>query len=102
MDLHCDGLFLEYLRVPVPVSSHRRPTFLSHSSTTYDMESEHIKAIPLSHMVVPTIIKLENTFGETCSEYTVTSKLYVVGSKSFRPDQLFKVTEIKQLCYFST
>ena len=26
---------------------------------------------------------------------------YVVGSKSFRPDQLFKVTEIKQLCYFS-
>ena len=28
--------------------------------------------------------------------------IYVVGSKSFRPDQLFKVTEIKQLCYFST
>ena len=27
---------------------------------------------------------------------------YVVGSKSFRPDQLFKVTEIKQLCCFST
>ena len=27
---------------------------------------------------------------------------YVVGSKSFRPDQLFKVTEIRQLCYFST
>ena len=27
---------------------------------------------------------------------------YVVGSKSFRADQLFKVTEIKQLCYFST
>ena len=27
---------------------------------------------------------------------------YVVGSKSFRPDQLFKVTEIKQLRYFST
>ena len=26
----------------------------------------------------------------------------VVWSKSFRPDQLFKVTEIKQLCYFST
>ena len=30
------------------------------------------------------------------------SRMYVVGSKSFRPDQLFKVTEIKQLCYFST
>ena len=28
--------------------------------------------------------------------------IYVLGSKSFRPDQLFKVTEIKQLCYFST
>ena len=27
---------------------------------------------------------------------------YVVGSKSFWPDQVFKVTEIKQLCYFST
>ena len=27
--------------------------------------------------------------------------IYVVGCKSFRPDQLFKVTEIKQLCYFS-
>ena len=32
----------------------------------------------------------------------VVSEWYVVGSKSFRPDQLFKVTEIKQLCYFST
>ena len=28
--------------------------------------------------------------------------MYIVGSKSFRPDQLFKVTEIKQLCYFAT
>ena len=28
--------------------------------------------------------------------------MYVVGSKSFWPDQLFKETEIKQLCYFST
>ena len=28
--------------------------------------------------------------------------VYVAGSKSFRPDQLFKVTEIKQLCCFST
>ena len=27
---------------------------------------------------------------------------YVVRSKSSRPDQLFKVTEMKQLCYFST
>ena len=28
--------------------------------------------------------------------------MYAVGSESFRPDQLFKVTEIRQLCYFST
>jgi len=26
---------------------------------------------------------------------------YVVGYKSFRPDQLFKVTQTKQLCFFS-
>ena len=30
------------------------------------------------------------------------STAYVVWSKSFPPDQLFKVTEIKQICYFST
>ena len=30
------------------------------------------------------------------------SSCYVVRPKSFRPDQLFKVTQIKQLCYFST
>ena len=29
-------------------------------------------------------------------------KTYAVGSKGFLPDQVFKVTEIKQLCYFST
>ena len=34
--------------------------------------------------------------------YSVFLLIYVVGSKNFRPDQLFKVTEIKQLCYFST
>ena len=28
--------------------------------------------------------------------------IYAVGSKRFRPDQLFKATEIKQICYFST
>ena len=34
--------------------------------------------------------------------YNLTKGKYLVGSKSFRPDQLFKVTEVKQLCYFST
>ena len=33
---------------------------------------------------------------------TIYKDNYVVGSKIFRADQLFKVTEIKQLCYFST
>ena len=28
--------------------------------------------------------------------------IYILGSKIFRPDQLFKVTELKQLRYFST
>ena len=38
-------------------------------------------------------------WAETCScEIFCT---YEGGSKSFRPDQLFKVTETKQLCYFS-
>ena len=32
----------------------------------------------------------------------LTEDIHVVGSKSFRADQLFKVTEIKQICYFST
>ena len=31
-----------------------------------------------------------------------TTASYAVGSKSFWPDQLLKVTEIKQLCCFST
>ena len=32
----------------------------------------------------------------------ISHESYVVGSKSSRPDQLFKKTEIKQLCHFST
>ena len=32
------------------------------------------------------------------SHISLIENTYVVGSKSFRPDQLFKVTEIKQLC----
>ena len=37
-----------------------------------------------------------------CVTYIFDILKYVVGSISFRPDQLFKATEIKQLCYFST
>ena len=41
-------------------------------------------------------------FPEILSSVLWNKLTYVVGSKSFRPDQLLKVTEIKQLCYFST
>ena len=48
--------------------------------------------------------------GFVCNNYqfadeinnTSAKRNYVVGSKSFRTDELFKVTEIKQICYFST
>ena len=40
--------------------------------------------------------------GRICCMVVHITDTYVVGSKSFRPDQLFKVTEIKQICYFST
>ena len=36
------------------------------------------------------------------ASYTMGTGTYVVGSKSFRPDQLFKVTEIKTTLLFST
>ena len=38
----------------------------------------------------------------TCQIHAVAMYVCVVRSKIFRPDQLFKGTEIKQLCYFST
>jgi hypothetical protein len=78
MDLHCDGLFLEYLGVPVPVSSHQSFAFLSHSSTTNDMHSEQVKVILLSDMARSFTVKLENTFGEMCSEYIITSSIRIV------------------------
>jgi len=36
-----------------------------------------------------------------CIGCTDIMNIYDGGSKRFRPDQFFKVTEIKQLCYFS-
>jgi len=41
--------------------------------------------------------------GVTCSNQCAvkTYGKYEGGSKTFRTDQLFKVIEIKQLCYFS-
>ena len=40
--------------------------------------------------------------GEGSAVRILVRKIYMVRSKSFRPDQLFRLTEIKQLCYFST
>ena len=51
---------------------------------------------------------LQNSTTKMLTKYSsktvipIYQETYVVGSKSFRPNQLFKVTEIKQLCYFST
>ena len=42
------------------------------------------------------------THTHTHTHIHIKTYMYVVGYKSFRPDQLFKVMEIKQLCYFST
>ena len=74
--------------------------------------------IPQHHVTnvfcIPRVIHMETVFNvllqKLCLNFVykrnITSDLkklmYVVGSKSFRPDQLFKVTEIKQLYYFST
>ena len=43
----------------------------------------------------------ERTFKLIETLYSCFYLTYVVRSKSFRPDQLFKVTEIKQIFYFS-
>ena len=50
-------------------------------------------------------VKVFEKKGSACNKFGKGHKIkrwYVVGSKSFRPDQPFKVTEIKQICYFST
>ena len=58
-----------------------------------------------SRLLPPTVAKINSTCNMretvTPSQRLSNTQSYVVGSKSFRPDQLFKVTEIK-LCYFST
>ena len=58
---------------------------------------------PLLHynglLVITINEKLQYKTGVTAI-LTWHADMYVVGSKSFRPDQLFKVTEIKQLSYF--
>ena len=52
---------------------------------------------------VPTCITNADTVPtNNLQQWSPELRTYVVGSKSFRPDQLFKVTEIKQFCYFST
>ena len=44
--------------------------------------------------------QLTSVTGRTLAD--IMTSVYVVESKSFRADRLFKVTEIKQFCYFST
>jgi hypothetical protein len=57
----------------------------------------HITAVGLGKYVLRVDTGHTSTIGFWC----VRLCRYVVGSKSFRPDQLFKVTEMKQLYHFS-
>ena len=53
----------------------------------------------------PKSVLIRNFVGECKVQVNVNTsakETYAVGSERFRPDQLFKVTEIKQLSYFST
>ena len=64
------------------------------------MSGRHQKALQLGALVVsPPPKKKENQTGSVGN--TSARSCNMGGSKSFRHDQLFKVTEIKQLCYFS-
>ena len=70
---------------------------------THILQYTHITTHKLQHTNYNTHIttyKLQHTYYNTHITTHITT--YVVGPKSFRADQLFKVTEIKQLCCFST
>jgi len=51
-------------------------------------------------IIIVDITIIMNKISEVCS-MNEEPEMYVVGPISFRPDQLWKVTEMKQLCYFS-
>ena len=65
--------------------------------------SQHVKKFDKEtrKFIIALTIPCLETAGEL-SQYIFLLSMYALGSKSFRPDQLFKVTEIKKLCYFST
>ena len=79
-----------------------RKTFLRQPADHIPLQSER----KMNTVNTCTVIKLLNVLvlkSKTVSQTNISPFcLYAVGSKSFRPDQLFNVTEIKQLCYFST
>ena len=63
-------------------------------------QSTHIFPSSCGHVADSVAVEFQD--GSYLNSRSKLILLYVVGSKSFRPDQLFKVTEIKQICYFST
>ena len=69
---------------------HSSPSLLQIDPRSHD----EITSVNNAHLLLKILSPLKR--------YAVSLDKYVVGSKSFWPDQLFKVTEIKQLCYFST
>ena len=86
------------LTLPLTHSNHKPslPHFLMNFSSSAHValhrESPSFHTVSNSHQFIRTLSSTVLTLYQT----------YVVGSKSFRPDQLFKVREIKQFCYFST
>ena len=89
------------------------PLLPSSRFTSCGVTSPLLPKEPLTHPTTPnsslcTVILFSFRFSVDFLIVNIESKryclkyYYVVGSKSFRPDQLFKVTEIKQLCYFPT
>ena len=69
----------------------------SDRSVAETSSSQHTALTRYIH--VPGRIRTRNHINRAATGRTV---FYVVGSKSFRPDRLFKVTEIKQIRCFST
>ena len=56
----------------------------------------------LGHRYITIFLNIGKFTSSDRGSYPNSPERYTAGSKCFRPDQLFKVTEIKQIFYFST
>jgi len=71
---------------------HTKPNGVTIQTTLY---LTHISCLHKS------VCLLEQAVPLTHEPHSLPPTCYEGGSESFRPDQLFKLTEIKQLCHFS-